>query len=150
MRQKDVPQDRGVFGPHCGVCYAVDDNDRFVLEKSEGWDPANLANIQAWEEVRQELEGILEDISSGDASPLLYHMKNQLMDIGMLAAYSGQSRWRVRKQLKKKGFARIPDEVMARYAKLFRLSPEAVKTVPKKVQIPFTDDEMKAWLQRED
>ncbi|WP_054698357.1 hypothetical protein [Desulfosarcina cetonica] len=56
MKIEEVPQDRGMItDDRREVCYAIDDQGRYVLTGSAGWEPKNIANRQAWEQIDQSI-----------------------------------------------------------------------------------------------
>lgn len=130
MLKNEVPQDRELFGDQRGVCYAVDEDGRYVLAESSGWDPANIANKQAWESIYHEIAGILGRIRNGELSPLAYHMVANQMDEKLLAEYTGLFRWQVRRHLRPGPFGRIGPKLMKRYGSLFSLSAEELRAIP--------------------
>ena len=130
MRRKDVPQDEDLFGGWKEVSYAVDDDGRYVLVQSAGWEPANIANHMAWESIEAEVGAVLAKVRAGLLSPLAYHMARYQMDPGMLAAYAGLFRWQVRRHMKPAPFRRISPALADRYTALFRISRQELMSVP--------------------
>ena len=124
MRKSEVPQDKGLFGELREVCYAVDEDGRYVLAESSGWEPANLANVQAWEAIRTELADVLAKVRRGELSPLAYHMAAHQMDVKLLAGYAGLFRWQVRRHMKPGPFGRLKPELIERYAGIFGMAAE--------------------------
>lgn len=112
------------------ICYAVDEQGRYVLSPSRGWEPKNLANQQAWELIREEVEATLARIRAGKLSPLAYHMIRNQMSVGLLAKYVPYSRLRVRWHLRPAVFERLTLEQLKPYADLFEVTTEALKKVP--------------------
>jgi hypothetical protein len=130
MRRKDVPQDRGLFGEWKEVSYAVDDDGRYVLVTSTGWEPANIANHLAWESIDAEVGAVLAKVRAGELSPLAYHMARHQMDPGLLAGYTGLFRWQVRRHMKPAAFRRISPALADRYAAIFRITTEELMEAP--------------------
>lgn len=131
MKLKDVPQDPGMIdGDRREVCYAVDQDGRYVLAQSTGWKPKNVANDQAWDLVREKLNATAARIRAGKQSPLAYHMVRNQMSIGLLARYVRYSRVRVWWHLRPKVFDRSAPEVLKPYADLFDLTLAELKKVP--------------------
>lgn len=130
MRVQDVPQDECLFEGWREICYAVDDSGRYVSVPSAGWDPANIANIQAWEDIRAGLREAAGQARDGTMSPLLYHMRKHLMDSKLLAGYAGMAHWRVKRHLQPRVFHRLKPGVLERYARVFGLSVEELRTIP--------------------
>ena len=130
MRRKDVPQDKGLFGEWKEVSYAVDDDGRYVLVTSAGWEPANITNHLAWESIDAEVGAVLAKVRAGELSPLAYHMARHQMDPGLLAGYTGLFRWQVRRHMKPAAFRRISPALADRYAAIFRIATEELMEAP--------------------
>ncbi len=130
MFKNDVPQDKELFGDQREVCYAVDENGRYVMAESSGWDPANIANSQAWEAISHEIAGILVRIRAGALSPLAYHMVANQMDEKLLAEYAGLYCWQVRRHLRPGPFSKIEPKLMERYSALFSITTEELREIP--------------------
>jgi hypothetical protein len=130
MRRKDVPQDEALFGGWKEVSYAVDDDGRYVLVQSAGWEPANIANHMAWESIEAEVASALAKVRAGVLSPLVYHMARHQMDPGLLAGYAGLFRWQVRRHMKPAAFRRISPALANRYAAIFRITTEEFMETP--------------------
>lgn len=122
MQQKDVPQDRGMAEGLQEVCYAVDENGQYVLVPSTGWEPKTVANDQAWEVINNEVEDVLFQVQKGRISILAYHMTKNLMDISLLAQYTGFSRWRVWWHMRPWVFKRLKTPVLICYSQVFDIS----------------------------
>jgi hypothetical protein len=131
MKLNDVPQDRGMItGQNHEICYAVDEDGRYVLAPSSGWGPKNLANSQAWDLLKEEIEAVLKRVRNGELSPLAFHMANNQMNVGLLAKYARFSRWRVWLHLRPRGFNRLTPAMLERYAEVFEIDVAALKSVP--------------------
>ena len=130
MRKKNVPQDSGILDRWHEIKYAIDDDGRYVLAPSVGWEPANIANKQAWELISKQLDDVIKRIQAQDLSPLAYYMVKNQMDIRLLAKYVRLSRWRVRRHLNPAAFRRLKTSILERYAKTFNVSTEQLFDVP--------------------
>ena len=136
MQQTDVPQDAALFGRWHEICYALNAEGEYVLAPSAGWAPANLANIQAWEEIASSVNEAVVRVRSGAASPLLVYMHLNQMDLALLSRYVRLARWRVRRHLKPAPFARLTEPLRQRYADLFRIRPEDLQRLPERLSFP--------------
>ncbi|WP_432821984.1 hypothetical protein [Trichloromonas sp.] len=139
MKKEDVPQHRGLFGQRRAVCYALDSDGEYVLTPTAGWDPANLANRQAWEAIAEELTEILHRVQAGELSPLAYHMARNQMTAGMLAKYVRIFRWRVRRHLRPEIFSRLDAATLQRYAEVLRISVEELQRVPDELDLEMPE-----------
>lgn len=143
MRKEQVPQDAAILDQWHEIAYAVDEQGRYVLAPSAGWDPANRANLQAWQTIAEEIAAALEQINRGEGSPLLFHMARHQMDVGLLAAYAGLARWRVRRHLQPKHYRKLSPALRGRYAELFRVEPEQLDRLPERIELPVDLDPLK-------
>ena len=131
MKTSEVPQQRGIMPEEVyEVCYALDEDGRYVLKESAGWEPKNIVNDQAWEIIKAQVADVLGHIHAGRLSPLAFHMTRNQMSIGLLAKYVRLSRWRVRRHLKPQVFARLKPAVLERYADVFEITVEQLLKVP--------------------
>ena len=141
MRKDEVPQDGCLLQGQREICYALDESGHYVLEPTAGWEPKNVANIQAWEVIRDQVLEAIEGIRAGQLSPLAFHMARNQMDVGLLAAYVELPRWRVRRHLKPAVFARLKPEVLARYAAVLELGVDELVAVPERFELPVPVEE---------
>ena len=141
MREEDVPQDKGVLDDKKVVSYALNDEGRYCLTPSAGWEPVNCANRLAWEDIQAELQLVREQIDRGEMSPLAYYMARAQMDVALLSRYSGIARWRVRRHLKPKVFAHPSSSYRQCYAGLFNISVEQLREIPEQDELPMTDED---------
>jgi hypothetical protein len=130
MKKNDVPQDKGIYGEWHGISYAVDEDGKYVLTPSAGWEPANWANRQAWDLLEQEIAEVLEKVKEDKLSPLAYHMARNLMDVKMLSQYAGLARWRVKRHLKPRVFRRLSPALLERYAAIFKIEVAQLMEAP--------------------
>ena len=130
MRENEVPQDEALFEGMSEVCYAVDESGRYVLAESAGWEPANIANLQAWEVVNGEIAAVLARVRAGELSPLAYQMARHQMDAKLLSGYAGLFCWQVRRHLKPGPFAKVKPDLLARYAAIFKISTKELRRIP--------------------
>ena len=130
MRKKNVPQDSGILDRWHEIKYAIDDDGRYVLAPSVGWEPANIANKQAWEFISKQLNDVIKRIQAQDLSPLADYMVKNQMDVRLLAKYVRLPRWRVRRHLNPSAFRRLKTSILERYAKTFNVSTEQLFDVP--------------------
>ncbi len=141
MKEQDVPQDAALFEQWREIFYATDAEGNYVLVPSRGWDPANLANIQAWDVIREELEQALDEIRAGRFSPLYYHMLRFQMNAGLLAGYVGLSRWRVKRHLRPAGYAKMKQDARENYCRLFNLPEGGLDLLPERPQLPVATED---------
>ena len=132
MKIEDTPQDNGMIGDHGHeICYAVDKDGRYTLSPSLGWEVKNIVNDQAWVLIIEETRKAHEQVQQGKRSPLAYHQAKNQMDNSLLAHYMDMARWRVRRHLKPAVFRKLSQKVLQKYADVFDISLDELKTVPK-------------------
>ena len=131
MELDQVPQDQGMIdGDRREICYAVNEEGRYVLVQSAGWEPKNIVNDQAWDLIKAEVAAAAEKVRAGKRSPLAYHMARNQMNVGLLSKYVPYNRLRVWRHLRPKVFHRLSSEELKPYADLFDLSVDELKKVP--------------------
>jgi hypothetical protein len=130
MKKEEVPQDLSSLGKITKeVCYATDETGKYVTELSRGWDVKITALDAAWEDIRDRIALAREKVLNGQASPLLFFMERGLMDTGIVAAYTGFWKWQIKRHLRPGPFQRLSDKKLRRYAELFNVSPEDLKSM---------------------
>lgn len=130
MQKEEVPQDAALFDGMTEVCYAVDEQGRYVLAPSAGWEPANIANMQAWEVIHADVAAVQAKVRAGESSPLAYHMARHQMDAKLLAGYAGLFGWQVRRHMKPGPFSRLKPAQLERYAQILKTTVEDLCRVP--------------------
>ncbi len=130
MKKQDVPQDLSALGKITReVCYATDRSGRYVTELSRGWDVKITALDTAWEHIQERIAEARKKVLNNEASPLLFFMEHALMDIKLVADYTGFWKWQVKKHLKPGVFRALPDKVIERYAKVFNVTADEFKNM---------------------
>jgi hypothetical protein len=130
MKKEDVPQDLSHLGKITKeVCYATDPSGKYTTELSRGWDIKIAALDTAWEDIRARMEAARERVRANQASPILFFMERGLMDIGIVAAYTGFWKWQVRRHLQPDPFKRLSDKKLRRYAEIFNISVGDLKSM---------------------
>lgn len=139
MKKEDVPQQGGLNAGCREVNYAVDNDGRYTLESSVGWEAKNVPLRQAWEAIDDQLRDVIVEIKAGKKSALAYHMVKNQMDPILLSQYSGVSRWRVKRHLKPAPFTKLDKTALAPYAELFGISVDTLCTVPDEPDLPLAE-----------
>jgi len=134
MEKDKVPQDEGITaGITREVQYAVDENGKYVKTLSKGWEPKNIVNELAWEDIQEMVDIADEKIKAGKASPIMHFMAKNQMDVTLLSDYVEQSKWKVKRHLKAKCFKKLKQEQLENYAKVFEISvDELINFKPEK------------------
>lgn len=130
MKKEDVPQDLGALGKLTNeVCYATDSSGKYVTALSRGWDVKTAALDTAWDEVSERINTAKLKVLNNEASPLLFFMEKGLMDISILAGYTGFWQWQVKRHLKPNVFKKLTDKQLKRYAEVFNVTIDDLKTM---------------------
>ena len=130
MKKEAVPQDQGALGKITKeVCYATDGEGKYTTQLSEGWDVKTSALDVAWQDIGERVAAAKEKVSKKEASPLLYFMELKLMDIKVVAAYTGFWAWQIRRHLRPSVFQKLSDRRLRRYAEVFEVSVSDLKSM---------------------
>jgi hypothetical protein len=130
MKKEEIPQDLGALGKITGeIVYAVDETGKYTTELSNGWEVKSSALEVAWKDVEQRIEAARQKVNNKEASPILFFMELRVMDIPIVAAYTGFWKWQVKKHLKYPVFEKLTESRLAKYAALFEVSVEELKTM---------------------
>jgi hypothetical protein len=123
MKVNEVPQDdANLFeGKTRDVQYALDETGKYTTVKSVGWEPKNIVMLQAWEYENYKISEAKRLVIEGEMSPIFFHMKRCLMDIKLLASYTGFSRFRITRHFKPNIFKRLSNEKLDKYVYAFGL-----------------------------
>ena len=129
MKRNQVPQDdEQLFeGRTREVCYAVDDDGRYVQVLSTGWDPKNAALRQTWDTINEETQKILRQVQEEKISPIAFFMAQGLFDIKLLSDYTGIPKRKIKTHLTPETFRRLDQETLQAYADAFDMSVDDLK-----------------------
>jgi|SRR5580765_4884367 len=130
MKKEEIPQDLGALGKITGeIVYAVDESGKYTTSLSNGWEVKSSALDVAWKDVEQRIAAAREKVIRREASPVLFFMELRVMDIPIVAAYTGFWKWQVKRHLKFPVFEKLSSAKLAKYAALFEVSVEELKTM---------------------
>jgi hypothetical protein len=130
MKKEEIPQDLGALGKiTTEVVYAVDESGKYGTALSNGWEVKSSALEVAWKDVAQRIEMARQKVINKEASPVLFFMELRVMDIGIVSAYTGFWKWQVKRHLKYQVFEKLPEAKLAKYADLFEVSVQDLKTM---------------------
>jgi len=130
MKKEDVPQDLSSLGKLTNeLCYATDASGKYTTALSSGWDVKISALDTAWDEVTIRIETARQKVLNNEASPLLFFMEKGLMDIPILAGYTGFWQWQVKRHLKPDVFKKLSGKELKRYADVFNMTIDDLKTM---------------------
>ena len=131
MKKSEVPQDDAnmLDGKLREPCYALDDDGKYTTVKSVGWTPKNIVMQDAWDAVNDKIAVVKAQVEAGELSPVAYYMEKQLMDVSVLAAYTGFFKWTVRRHLKMKVFKDLSNTKLQKYAEVFEIDINTLKNI---------------------
>jgi hypothetical protein len=130
MKKEDVPQDLSSLGKITKeICYATDESGKYTTELSKGWDVKITALDAAWDDIAAKVEAAKQKVLNNQASPILYFMEKAIMDISILADYTGFWQWQIKRHLKPDVFKKLSDTKLQRYAQVFNLSIADLKNM---------------------
>jgi hypothetical protein len=130
MKKEDVPQDDSALGKVTKeVCYATDSTGKYLAELSTGWDIKANALDKAWQDIDGRIAAAKQKVLNGEASPLLFFMEYRLMDMKLLADYTGFWQWTIKKHLKPEVFKNLPQDKLQKYAEAFNVSIVDLKSM---------------------
>lgn len=130
MKKEDIPQDDSAITNFSKeVVYAVDDAGNYTAALSTGWQVKAKALDVAWEDIAGRIEKARKKVLNNEASPILYFMELRLMDLAIVAAYTGFWKWTVKQHLKPAVFKKLPEQRLKKYAEAFNITVEELKTM---------------------
>ncbi len=130
MKKENVPQDRSALAKLTKeLSYAVDDNGNYVTTLSNGWEVKAEALDIAWDDIKHRIAEAKAKVERGEASPILFFMELRLMDVGIIAGYTGFWQWQVKRHMKPSVFAKLTEKKLQKYADTFNVSLAQLKTM---------------------
>ena len=130
MKKEDIPQDDSALNKLTKeVVYAVDSSGNYTTELSTGWEIKATALDVAWQDIDARIRNAYQKVMNGEASPILYFIELRLMDMSIVAAYTGFWKWTIKRHLKPAVFKKLPVEKLKKYAEAFNISVEELKTM---------------------
>ena len=130
MKKEEVPQDLSSLGKITKeVCYATDSSGKYVTALSQGWDVKITALDTAWHDIEKRVGQAREKVLNHEASPLLFFMEKGLMDISILAGYTGYWKWQIKQHLKPSVFNKLSNKKLQIYAEVFNVTVDDLKTM---------------------
>ena len=131
MEKNHVPQDNENLneGKLAKLYYATDDKGHYVKVNSIGWEPETVAMQQAWDVVNDEVEEARRKVLDGKASPLLFHIKKNIMTYSMVAGYASTFAIMVRLHCHPYFFKGLSQKTLEKYAYAFRITVEELTNI---------------------
>jgi hypothetical protein len=130
MKKEDVPQDLSALGKITKeVVYVTDNSGKYTTELSKGWDVKINALDTAWGDVEGRIAAAKQKVINNESSPLLFFMEVGLMDVNILAGYTGFWKWQIKRHLRPHVFKTLSNEKIQRYAEVFNVSVDDLKNM---------------------
>lgn len=129
MKKQDLPQDESNLKSAniSEVLYVTDENNNYTTANSSGWNVKKAALEESLSLINERIEDAKQKVSNGIASPILYFMELNKMDLQVLAAYVGKWQWTVKRHSKPKIFKKLSDSTLKKYADTFGISVDELK-----------------------
>ena len=133
MKTTDVPQDDAnmLQGKFKEPVYSLDEEGNYTTVRSVGWNPKNAVMQEAWDNVNEKIEQTRQNVLSGKLSPIAYYIEKNIMDTGLVAKYMGMWKWTVKKHLKPHKFAKLSNNILEKYAKVFNITKDELVDINK-------------------
>ncbi len=129
MKKAELPQDPGSLNKYTKeVCYVVDETGNYTTGLSSGWDIKISALDVTWSDIDNKTSDAMQKVKSGEVSPLFYYMQLRVMDLEIMAAYTGFWQWQIKRHFKPSVFKNLSDKKLQKYASLFEISLEELKS----------------------
>jgi len=129
MEKDNVPQDQSNLTKNNvkELLYATDENGNYTTTLSTGWEPKTIALSNSIDEINERIADAKQQVLNGEASPIVYFMEVNKMDLTILSSYVGFWKWRVKRHFKPSVFATLSDKILQKYADTFGVSIEELK-----------------------
>ncbi len=129
MEKDKVPQDQSNLTKNNvkELLYATDENGNYTTTLSTGWEPKTIALSNSIDEINERIADAKQQVLDGEASPIVYFMEVNKMDLTILSSYVGFWKWRVKRHFKPNVFAKLSDKILKKYADTFGVSIEELK-----------------------
>lgn len=128
MKKEDVPQDpSALVGVTRDVCYVKDKDGKYTTDLSIGWDVKKQALDNAWDDIKERVAEAALMVKNGKISPVFYYMELKLMDLTLLAGYTGFWKMTIKRHFKPEVFKGLSEKKISIYAKAFDITTEELK-----------------------
>ena len=131
MKANEVPQDITYYEGKKRACYALNDEGKYVLVTSTGWDAEAVVNGLAVDDLALTLEETRKAVLEGKKSPLCYHMERRQMNPNILGKTAGIAVFRVKRHFRPEIFVKLKTSVLNRYAQALAVTVEELTAVPR-------------------
>lgn len=127
MKEIEVPkQNNSTLDGMQKVMYTKDDKGSFITE-NYGSNIEEFATQTAVDEYELLKKESLISIQKGEASPILYFMYENRMDLPTLSSMVGMFQFRVKRHLKMNNFIKLNNKILSKYTEVFDISMEQLR-----------------------
>ncbi len=109
------------------LMYVKDKDGKYTTDLSTGWDVKKHALDNAWDDIKERSEEARLAVKNGKKSPICYFMEVKLMDLTILAGYTGFWRFNIKRHMKPAVFKSLSNKKLNVYAQAFEISLEELK-----------------------
>jgi len=128
MKKNELPQDKSALENFTReICYVKNEEGNYETDLSTGWETKKVALDQAWEEIERRKNEAYDKVNAGIVSPIVFFMEEKLMDLSILAAYSGFRKWQIKRHYKPTFFNQLSDKKLQKYCQAFDISIQELK-----------------------
>jgi hypothetical protein len=128
MKKEDLPQEPGALSRLTReLCYVKNEEGKYETALSKGWDIKKEALDSAWDEVNERVEAARKAVANGEKSPVYYFMELRLMDLQVLAGYTGFFSFFIKRHFKPSVFAKLSERKLEKYASAFDVTVNELK-----------------------
>lgn len=129
MKKEELPQDKSALeGYTREVSYVKNKDGKYEKALSTGWDVKSGALENAWDDIHDRVAEAREAVKNGTKSPVYYFMELRLMDLQVLAGYTGFWGITIKRHMKPKVFAKLSEKKLQKYADAFEITVEELKS----------------------
>ena len=128
MKKEHLPQDKSSLENFTReVVYVKNEDGKYETELSTGWETKTVALDNAWDEINRRTEEAKKECLGGKISPIGYYLELRLMDMPVLAGYTGFMKWQIKRHMKPRVFAKLSDKKLQKYADAFDITINELK-----------------------
>ena len=131
MKKSELPQDESALVTFTReVCYVKNEEGNYQAELSTGWEVKTEALNSAWKDIEERIEEAKLSVKKGEKSPIYYFMELRLMDLTVLAGYTGFWKFQIKRHMKPAVFSKLSDKKLEKYAAAFVVALYELKNTP--------------------
>ncbi len=133
MKHRNVPQQNiSTYANNKKAIYATDENGKYCVVASSGWEVEETATKLALKELTRLADSAYSKAISGEVSPLYFHMFDRRMDLQVLSESTGMSKWRIKRHFKPTVFKKLPLKMLTLYADTLGINIEELGSLPQR------------------